>query len=86
MSCNCGIKLNDCSIDLVGVRYTILNLVAGMAGSTSSLTSTGVNTSSVIHDDIFLVLQRSTLTMQKIYNELFGKTWADFISHPVRVM
>ena len=68
--------------------YAILNLVAGMAGiptsdgdfSTSSLTSTGVNTSSVILDDIFLVLQRSTFTMYKIYNELFGKTRADFIS------
>ena len=68
--------------------YAILNLVAGMAGnptsdgdfSTSSLTSTGVNNSSVILDDIFLVLQRSTFTMYKIYNELFGKTRADFIS------
>ena len=49
--------------------------------STSSFTSTSVNTSSVILDDIFLVLQKSTLTMYKIYNELFGKTRADFISH-----
>ena len=90
MACNCGIKLTDCSIDLAGVGHAILNLVAGMAEnpisegdfSTSSLTSsTGVNTSSVILDDIFLVLQRSRLTMCKIYNELFGKTTADFISH-----
>ena len=44
------------------------------------MTSTGVNTSSVILDDIFLILQRSTFTMYKIYNELFGKTRADFIS------
>ena len=88
MVCNCGIKLTDCRIDLAGVVYAILNLVAGMAGnptsdgdfSTSCLTSTGVNTSSVILDDIFLVLQRSTFTMYKIYNELFGKTRADFIS------
>ena len=47
---NCGIKLTDCWIDLAGVVYAILNLVAGMAGnptsdgdfSTSSLASTGV--------------------------------------------
>ena len=83
MVCNC-----DCRIGLAGVVYTILNLVAGMAGnptsdgdfSTSSLTSTDVNTSNVILDDIFLVLQRSTFTMYKIYNEVFGKTRADFIS------
>ena len=89
MVCNCEIKLTDCSIDLVGVGYAILNLDAEMAGkstsegdvSTSSFTSTGVNTSSVILDDIFLVLQRSTLTMYKIYNELFGKTRANFLSH-----
>ena len=29
----------------------------------------------------FLVVQRSTITMYKIYNELFGKTRAEFISH-----
>ena len=89
MVCNCGIKLTDCSIDLAGVGYSILNLLAGMAGnptsegdfSTSSLTSTGVDTSSVIIDDLFLVLQRSSLTMYKTYNERFGKTRADFISH-----
>ena len=71
---SCGIKLTDCSIDLVGVGYAILNLVAGMAGnptsegdfSTSSFTSIGVNSSSVILDDTYLVLQRSTLTMYKI--------------------
>ena len=88
MVCNCENKLTDCRIDLAGVVYAILNLVAGMAGnptsdgdfSTSSLTSTGVNTSSVILEDIFLVLQRSTFTMYKIYNELLGKTRADFIS------
>ena len=88
MVCNCGIKLTDCKIDLAGVVYAILNLVAGMAGnptsdsdfSTSSLTSTGVNPSSVILNDIFLALQSSTLTVYKIYNELFGKTRADFIS------
>ena len=89
MVCNCGIKLTDCSIDLVGVGYAILNVVAGMAGnstsegdaSISSFTSTGINISSVILDDIVLVLQRSTLTMYKIYNELFGKARADFIPH-----
>ena len=49
---NCGIKLIDCSIDLVGVGYAIVNLVAGMAEnstsegddvSTLSFSSTGVN-------------------------------------------
>ena len=89
MVCNCRIKLTDCRIDHVGVGYAILNLVAGMAGNSTSegdvpiasFTSTGVNTSSVILDDRFLVLQRSTLTMYKIYNELYGKARVDFICH-----
>ena len=67
--------------------YTILDFCIGMAGNSFSeddgpRASVPSGDANNVHiDDLFLVMQRSTLTISKIYNELFDKSRAEFISN-----
>ena len=64
-----------------------MEFVAGMAGNSensvgeSDVSITDIHVSSIDCDDTLLVLQRSTSTLHRIYNEHFDKSRSEFMVH-----